>query len=274
MGIMNYHTLLQGCLFDILPQLPALSVNAVITSPPYAEQRKKQYGGIIEADYPAWTVRWMSEVRRLLIPGGNVAIVIRSHVENGVISDYVLRTRLALRADGWQEIEELIWIKPTAPPLGNILRPRRSWENILWFSNNHKPFCDPLANGIASDRIGLDSTKGMDDYLHDKEAREVHSGVARCRDYIEVATHETNKDKFNTHPAQYPEKLARWLIGLLCPRNGIVLDPFMGSGTTLLAARRELRSAIGVEVNAVYTDIARRRLKEHVHIAEELFTFE
>ena len=104
---MTEHTVLQGCLFDILPTLPSNSVNAVITSPPYAEQRKKQYGGIPEIAYPAWTVRWMSEVRRLLVPGGNVAIVIRSHVEQGVLSDYVLRTRLALRENGWHEIEEL-----------------------------------------------------------------------------------------------------------------------------------------------------------------------
>ena len=258
------HTVLQGCLFDILPTLPANSIHTVITSPPYAEQRKKQYGGISEVDYPAWTVQWMSEVRRLLVPGGNVAIVIRPHVVQGGISDYVLRTRLALRVDGWHEIEELIWIKSTAPPLGNILRPRRSWESILWFSNSREPFCDPLANGVVSDRLGLDSTKGMDDYLHDKKAREVRSGVARCRDYIDVPTHESHKEKYNTHPAQFPEKLGRWLVRLLCPIDGVVLDPFMGSGTTILASRLEQRTCIGVEIDTNYTAVASRRLKEHV----------
>ncbi len=114
------HTVLSGCLFDILPTLPANSVHAVITSPPYAEQRKKQYGGVAETDYPAWTVRWMAEVRRLLVPGGNVAVIIRSHVAQGVLSDYVLRTRRWRYGRMAGTIEELIWIKPTAPPLGNI----------------------------------------------------------------------------------------------------------------------------------------------------------
>lgn len=263
---MAEHIVHQGCLFDILPRLLDSSVDAVITSPPYAEQRKKQYGGIPETDYPAWTVKWLSEVRRVLVSGGNVALVIRPHVARGVLSDYVLRTRLAARDDGWHEIEELIWIKPTAPPLGNILRPRRSWESILWFSNSVEPYCDPLANGVASDRLGLDSTKGMDDYLHDKAAREVRSGVARCRDYIEVSTYETHKEKYNTHPAQYPEKLARWLVRLLCPLNGVVLDPFLGSGTTALAARLEQRSCIGVEINPAYVAVANQRLREHVPI--------
>jgi site-specific DNA-methyltransferase (adenine-specific) len=63
--------------------LPPKSVHAVITSPPYANQRRRQYGGIAEADYPESTVRWMSEVRRVLADDGNVAIVIRPHVRQG-----------------------------------------------------------------------------------------------------------------------------------------------------------------------------------------------
>lgn len=269
-GIMK-HTILHGCLFDQLPTLPDRSVHAVITSPPYAQQRQKQYGGVPETDYPAWTVRWMTEVRRVLVERGNVAIIIRPHVVQGVVSDYVLRTRLALREVGWYEIEELIWIKPTAPPLGNILRPRRSWESILWFSNSREPFCDPLANGAASGRLGLDSVKGMDDYLHDKQAREVYSGVARCRDYVEVATQEVHKESYNSHPAQFPAKLARWLVRLLSPPDGSVLDPFMGSGTTLLAARLEGRNATGIEINRTYVEISQRRLRENVPVADELF---
>src|SRR4051812_17092187 len=102
--------------FDALAKIPNNSINAVITSPPYAEQRKKQYGGVSEADYPTWTVEWMSAIWDRLTDDGNVAIVIRPHLKNGQISDYVLRTRLALREAGWRECEELIWIKPGSPP--------------------------------------------------------------------------------------------------------------------------------------------------------------
>ena len=153
--------------------LPPKSVHAVITSPPYANQRRRQYGGIAEADYPEWTVRWMSEVRRVLADDGNVAIVIRPHVRKGEISDYVLRTRLAIREAGWHEIEELIWIKPSAAPLGHAGRPRRSWESVLWFSTSRHPYCDPVANGSQSSRIGSRTKKGLGDYVHSTSGESV-----------------------------------------------------------------------------------------------------
>ena len=85
---------------EIVRKLPSEVIDLVCTSPPYANQRKNQYGGVKEADYPAWTVRWMSEIHRVLKPTGNVAIVIRPHVRNWELSDYVLKTRLAIRASG------------------------------------------------------------------------------------------------------------------------------------------------------------------------------
>ena len=121
--------------------LPDESVDLIITSPPYAEQRKKQYGGIPEKDYPEWTVKWMDEVKRILKPDGSVAINIRPHIRNGQISDYTLKTRLALREAGWIECEELIWIKPDSPPLGSVKRPRRAWESIHWFGKTGNVYC-------------------------------------------------------------------------------------------------------------------------------------
>jgi len=183
---------------------------------------------------------------------------------------------LAVREAGWCEADELIWIKPTAPALGHNKRPRRSWEHILWFSNSTKPFCDPVEFGVGvpSTRLGLESSKGMGDYLHDPEARTTYEGVARCRDYIGVATHETNRDEFNTHPAQYPEKLADWLIRLLCPREGTVLDPFAGSGTTLVAAKRAGYRSIGFEIRSDYIAIAVRRLAQLDRRGGDFFKFD
>ena len=94
-----------------------------LTSPPFAEQRKNQYKSVSEKDYPAWTVEWMGLLWDKLTSDGSVLIVIRPHISNGMLSDYVLRTRLALRDDGWTECEELIWLKPGSPPLGSTHRP-------------------------------------------------------------------------------------------------------------------------------------------------------
>ncbi len=247
-----------GSCSEVLPNFPDESVDCVVTSPPYADQRKKLYDGIPEAEYPAWTVEYMKQVRRVLKPEGSVAIVIRPHLKDGHISDYVLRTRLALRDDGWYENDEFIWIKPNAPPMGHNQRPRRSWESILWFSSVTLPYCDAKANGVDSDRLGLESKKGVGTYVH--TPGKAKSGVARSRDYVEVGTSQVNKDPDNDHPAQYPEEVAEWLIRMLCPLDGVVLDPFMGSGTTAVAALNTGRHYVGVEKKTDYEHIINKRI--------------
>jgi len=62
-----------------------------------------------------------------LADDGSVLIVIRPHIKKGVLSDYVLRTQLALRDDGWTECEELIWLKPDSPPLGSTIMALENW---------------------------------------------------------------------------------------------------------------------------------------------------
>lgn len=233
-------------------------VNLILTSPPYANQRKKQYGGIDEQAYPAWTVQWAEKFKHTLKKDGSLAIVIRPHVHNGQVSDYVLKTRLAMREADWIECDELIWIKPCSPPLGHKFRPRRAWESILWFSRSRSPFCDPKANGTPSNRIGFESVKGVGEYKFGTNVPV--EGIARCRDYVEVGTNFVDKSAENTHPAQYPEKLASWIIRLLCPPDGLVLDPFMGSGTTAIACLNNGNRFIGSEINADYHRIALNRI--------------
>ena len=91
---------LHGDCLDLIPTLEDGSVSLVVTSPPYAEQRAGHYAGIPEEDYPDFTVQWMDALRPKLTRDGSVLIVIRPHLRGGVISDYVLRTRLALRESG------------------------------------------------------------------------------------------------------------------------------------------------------------------------------
>jgi DNA modification methylase len=249
-----------GDALEKIAELPENYIDLVATSPPYADQRKNQYSSINEKDYPQWTVNWMEQCKRVLKPTGSVAIVIRPHLFKGEISDYILHTRLAVRAAGWYECEELIWIKPNSPPLGSGKRPRRAWESILWFSMNRNPYCDPKANGKESHRVGFLSNKGQGDYKFG--ASEPVTGIARCKDYFEVGTADVDRSKENTHPAQYPEKLAAWIIRLLSPPNGLVLDPFMGSGSTAVACKNEGRNYLGFDLNENYCEYARKRVAQ------------
>jgi DNA modification methylase len=256
--------IMHGNCLDIMGSLEPKSIDLVITSPPYADQRKGQYQGISEKEYPKWTVEWMNEVRRLMTPTGSACIVIRSHIERGRISNYVLKTRIALHDDGWEEPEELIWVKPNSPPVGSVLRPRRSWEHILWFcpkGMGNRIYCDTKANGQPSDRIGMESKK-MVGTVWSKHQNPAESGFSRSRDYVEIGVSEVDKSPFNTHPAQFPERVSEWIIRMLCPENGSILDPFVGSGSSCVSARKLGRRFIGIDISKEYCEISRMRLEQ------------
>lgn len=252
----------EDCL-EGMKRIPDKSISCVITSPPYAEQRKFQYGGIPEEYYPQWTVNWCELLKNKLKDDGSVFINIRPHIINGEISDYVLKTRLALRDNGWIECEELIWIKPNSPPLGSINRPRRAWESILWFSKTNKIKCYPKSNGCPSNRLGFEANKfeqGGKSHIHAGQNK-AKIGVARSRDYIEVGTGKVEKGL--KHPAMYPCEIPEYLIKLTTDENDNVLDPFIGSGTTAIACLNTNRNYIGFEIDKGYFDIAEKRVKEH-----------
>jgi DNA modification methylase len=253
--------ILEGDCIDVMRTLPAESADAVITSPPYAMQRKATYGGVPESEYPAWTVAWMAEARRLLKPDGSVIINIRPHVRNGQISDYTLRTRLALRDDGWAECEELIWHKKGGAPLGAVRRPRRSWESMHWFAKHGRPFCDAKAAGPLSDRVGI--AGGRVGVHIGSNVSELRQGRARVSDVASVSTRANPNDNANnSHPAPYPPALAEWVGKLICPKGGTILDPFSGSASTGVACIRNGWDYIGIEAISEYAEMSRRRLEK------------
>jgi DNA modification methylase len=254
---------LHGDCLDLIPSLEDGSVSLVVTSPPYPEQRAGHYGGVPEADYPDFTVQWMTALAPKMTPDGSVFVVIRPHVRDGVLSDYVLKTRLALREAGWHECEELIWFKPDAPPLGSKLRPRRAWESILWFSRSPQPYCDLKACGKESSRIGFESSfrfgVGGDSPLSRVQAGSSTNGIARIPDVI--VANVGSSDEALDHPAVFPLALADQLVKTFSQHGDLVLDCFAGSGQTLLAAKQCGRRYLGIEREAKYVKLALGRLK-------------
>jgi site-specific DNA-methyltransferase (adenine-specific) len=248
----------QADALDLLRSLTPESVDLICTSPPYAMQRAKQYGGIPEADYPAWTVAWLEAACTALKPEGSVVINIREHVSDGELSDYVHRTRLAVRAAGWVECDELVWVKPASPPVGHPRRPRRSWERVLWFAKSRQPWCNPQANGVYSERLGMDGASGNAREWVGGVTEAYSQGVARCPDFVAIATGYRLNTK---HPATFPPTFAAWLIRLLCPPEGTVVDPFLGSGSTAVACVREGRRFVGGDIREDYCETATLRIQ-------------
>lgn len=266
----NNAQLYLGDCVDVMAALPAESVDAIVTSPPYAMQRKATYGGIPEKDYPAWTVAWMNEARRILKPDGSVIINIAPHIKNGQISDYTLRTRLALREDGWNEAAELIWFKRSAPPTGSPSRPRRSWESLHWFSKHGRPYANPKANGTPMsaatlarpDQIAKSGRANRNGWDHAPSGGGTFGAIARSRDVVEMNIGRPDEATrlLSDHPAVYPWKLAEWCGKLITPPGGTVLDPFNGSASTGVAALRNGWNYIGIDAVPEYIEMSGRRL--------------
>jgi DNA modification methylase len=217
-------------------------------------RRRRQYGGVFEAEYPAWMMAIMAALRSKLTHDGSVLIVIRSNVRDGVVSDYVLRTRLALREDGWKEFQECIWMKPDAPFLGSHDRLRASFESILCFSKSKMPYINLTANGNYSDRIGFTGAFRFGDngHFHSKRPSKLKVGQARGTDVFTANLADNGNGIM--HPAAYPVSLCEQLILQFSREGDAVLDPFCGSGSTLVAAQRLGRRWIGFDTKHEYVE--------------------
>jgi len=201
-----------------------------------------------------------------LAAAGSVLVNIRPHIRDGVLSDYVLRTRLALLDAAWVECEELIWHKPGgAGPFGSIRRPRRAWESLLWFARTGDVWTDPKANGAPAKAFSASRSKrkGEGSYISGLLDHVNEGDPTLCHDVASFSVGST-KDGRNPHPAPWPSDLAAWCARLICPPTGTVVDPFAGSGSTLVGARRSGFRAIGIEINEAYCEIAAKRLAQGV----------
>lgn len=214
------------------------------------------------------------EARRLLKPDGSAIINISPHVKNGILSDYVLHMRLALRGDGWAELGELVWSKTNSMPTGVPHRPRRSWESLLWYGHHGRAWSDAKAAGEPhklGDFNGFRKTSGDKVSNASKRNGWNHAGGngstpptgnARTRDVFDLSVNGTG-NRVN-HPAPQPWRLSEWCGKLICPPGGTILDPFSGSGSTGVAAIRNDWDYIGIDAVEEYVDMSRKRLSQEV----------
>ena len=106
----------QGNSLDVLKTMPDNSIDLIITSPPYADQRKNTYGGINVNDYVNWFLPISKELLRVLKPSGTFILNIKEKVVNGERSTYVIELILEMRKQGWLWTEEFIWHKKNSFP--------------------------------------------------------------------------------------------------------------------------------------------------------------
>lgn len=269
--------LLLGDCKEELKKIPENSVDLIFTSPPYADQRKKTYGGIHHDKYVEWFLPTTEQLLRVLKPTGTFILNIKEKVINGERSTYVMELILAMRKQGWIWTEEFIWHKKNCYPGKWPNRFRDAWERLLQF-NKDKQFnmyqeevMVTMGNWTKTRLIKLSET--------DKERDEskVGSGfgknisnwlnrdMAYPTNVLHLATECNNKN----HSAAFPEGLPEWFIKLFTREGDTVLDPFMGSGTTIIVASRMKRNSIGIEIVPEYFEMVQNQIEP-----VELYLFE
>ena len=262
--------ILQGDSAEVLKTLPDNSIDLIVTSPPYADQRKSTYGGIAPDKYVEWFLPISEQLLRVLKPSGTFVLNIKEKVVNGERSTYVMELILAMRKQGWLWTEEFIWHKKNSYPGKWPNRFRDAWERLLQFNKSKKfamyqeEVMVPMGDWAKSRLKNLSDTDKRRDNskVGSGFGKNISNWIDREKAYPTNVLHLATECNNKKHSAAFPEELPEWFIKLFTKEGDMVLDPFAGSGTTLFVAERMGRSAIGIEIMEEYYKMIKNQLEE------------
>jgi site-specific DNA-methyltransferase (adenine-specific)/site-specific DNA-methyltransferase (cytosine-N4-specific) len=262
--------ILGDCL-NVLKKLPDNSVDLIVTSPPYADQRKSTYGGINPDKYVEWFLPISKELLRVLKPKGTFVLNIKEKIVSGERHTYVMELIIEMRKQGWFWTEEFIWHKKNCFPGKWPNRFRDSWERLLQF-NKQKDFnmyqeevMVPMGDWAKTRLKNLSETDKRRDNsrVGSGFGKNVSKWVGRELAYptnvLVMATESSNKK----HSAVFPKELPSWFIKLFTKPGDVVLDPFLGSGTTSIVSFQADRNSIGIEIDEQYHKLAIENINEY-----------
>ena len=260
----NKTNILSGDCREVLKTINDNSIDLIFTSPPYADRRIKTYGGIKPEDYVDWFLPIGEQLLRVLKAEGTFILNIKEKAENGERHTYVIELILALRKQGWLWTEEFIWHKKNCYPGKWPNRFRDSWERLLQFNKNRnfKMYQEEVmvpVGGWASDRLKrLSETDKTRDNSKSGSGfgKNVSNWLSRQHVYPTNVLHLPTECNNKNHSAVFPEALPEWFIKLFTKEHDWVLDPFLGSGTTLRVAQKMRRNSIGIEIVPEYYKMA------------------
>ena len=256
-----------------LRRLPTGSVDLFFTSPPYADARA--YSRISPDQYVAWFKPFALSLLNATSDTGSLVVNIKNRVAKsgplrGQRHPYVYELVLDLQRIGWRWIETYIWSKPNAIPGRFGPRTKDSFEYVYHFAKGPKPYFDidairiPYKANQAEIARRLRDTNGRrntDAGCGRDRTKTYEHGRADPGNVVSVSqAYNQHKGPAGQHTAVMPEGLAEFFVKALCPANGVVVDPFAGSGTTVVLARRHGRRSGGIEIHEEYVEVARQRL--------------
>lgn len=242
-----------------MKDIPNNSLHLMITSPPY--NVSKEYDNDLSLnEYLNLLKNCFTETYRVLVDGGRACINIANIGRKPYIplSDYVSKIMIEI---GFNMRGEIIWNKSAGSGIST------AWGSFQSASN-------PILRDVHE--YILIFSKGNYKRERDKVEKELRKDNITKEEFIEwtksVWTMNTESAKRIGHPAPFPEELPNRLIKLFSFTNDIVIDPFMGSGTTAIAAIKNNRNFVGYEINKEYINLANNRIS-NLKINAEKFLF-
>jgi len=235
------------------------------TSPPYAQQRQTDYGGVAEDDYVAWFEAVADVARSVLGKNGSFFVNIKPNSRDGERVLYVFDLVLAMKRQwGWHFIDEFSWNRQTAPGAWSF-RFRNGFEPVYHFCKGTKSKFYPKRVGHVSEGVmvgskytgGAKQMSGTGDYYN--ISGETEAGIALPDNVLSV--HGVENDV--AHSAMFPVGLPEFFIKAFTDKADIVYEPFLGSGTTLISCEQQGRVCFGMELLPKYLAVILERAERH-----------
>jgi DNA modification methylase len=255
-----------GDCMELSKQLPDDYIDLVVTSPPYADT--VSYGKDINVfspeKYPDWILPLFEEANRFLKPTGSFILNINDKIVKGERSIYVMETVVKIvKESGLKLYDRYIWYKKNALPMGGEKRLNDRMEYIFHFvrdTKNFKTNMDVVRVPYAKSSINRYKTPVSQ---HKVDTDGIKSRAEGKMNVLNpLGSKPPGVFRFDNagvlkgvkHPAPFHPDLPAWFIKFLTDREDIVLDPFMGGGTTAEVALNLGRKYIGFEKNKVYIE--------------------
>ncbi|MCB5270590.1 MAG: site-specific DNA-methyltransferase [Candidatus Cloacimonetes bacterium] len=259
-------SLIQGNSFDWLKSIPENSVDMVFADPPYNIKKAYWDNFVSQEVYIQWSLKWISECARVLKETGSLYICGFSEI----LADLKHPASKHFKHCRW-----LIWYYRNKANLGNDWG--RAHESILHFRHSNK-----FTMNIDYARIpysahtlrypehpqAITSAYGNGKNRDRGKEWTPHPLGAKPKDVIEIPTTCNGMGEKTPHPTQKPEELLRKLIFASTNKSDLVLDPFSGSGTTLVVAEQLGRRWIGCDLDAEYNSWAIQRIEKVIRRSE------
>lgn len=268
---------------ECLRGFPDGLADVIVTSPPYFRQR--DYRGDAQIglektpdEYVHRLAQVLAEGHRVLKNTGSLWLVIGDKYVKGEQLGMPWRVALALKDEGWILRSDIIWHKPNAMPSSAKTRPTTDHEYVFFFTKSKDYYYD--ADAIREPHVTFTEKsrmRGGRNHFFKRDGtpeKGKNEGSPNLHDgRWDQAFHPKGRNKRtvwsiplskfrDAHFAVFPESLVETCILAGSPEGGVVLDPFVGSGTTALVAKRLGRKYIGIDCAEEYCKMAERRLRE------------